>query len=522
MNKVSVKAITIFLASLLLSISVLFAGCGDNGAGEEATPVIKQEITVGLGRDAGGVYGGAHHLTNLTGVFENLVAYGYEMEIVPVLATSWDVSDDELTWTFYLREGVTFHDGTPFNAEAAKLSLEMHDMKRPGHLGPIKSITATGEYTLQITHTEPFAPMLYELAWPVFSMASTTSFNDEGTIVTAIGTGPFMEDEWISDEKLVLVRNDNYWGEAPKLEKITLKDIPDAGTRVMALEAGEIDMIIDAGGVLPDDVSVIEANPELKVLTGAYPIGYYLAFNCLSSPFDNPDVRQAIQYAIDQESIVDDLLLGFGKVAQSIITSDVTEWYYPGSEAVYDIELALETLAGAGWIDEDEDGVLEKDGEELAVIFLVSTSSNEQRIAEVIHGQLSQVGISVEIQVVDSGVYYDVIEEEEGHHILLLGYPFLGPNNVLYRSFHTTGDWNLRGMFYDNPEMDELLDLAKRTTDQKARIDLYAEVQQIVGEDNPIIPLYEGVLINAVRTNIEGYRLHPNFVVNWADIYVSE
>ena len=479
-------------------------------------------VIAGLGRDAGGVYGGAHHLSNLASVFENLVAYGYGSEIVPRLATSWEVSDDGLTWTFHLREGVEFHDGTPFNAEAARFALEMHNEKRPGHLGPLSSITAIDEYTLQITHTEPFAPLLYELAWPVFSMASPMAFDEEGGIVSAIGTGPFEEEEWIPDEELVLIRNENYWGGMPKPEKIILKDIPDPSTRVMALEAGDIDMIIDSGGVLPQDVSVLEANSEVEVLTGPYPICYYLPLNCQIPPFNDPEVRRAVQYAIDQETIVEDLLEGYGKVARSILTSDVTDWFYPASEVVYDPDRARQLLEEAGWTDFDDDGVLEKNGEEFRVIFLVSTWSGQEMIAEVIQGQLREVGIIAEIQVVDSGVYYEIIKEEEGHHILLLGYPFLGPHNVLYRSFHSTGDWNLRGMFYSNQQMDELLERGFRTTDHEERVKIYADVQKIVAEDVPIIPMYEGVLINAVRDDIKGYKLHPNFVVNWEDIYVCK
>jgi len=488
----------------------------------ERKPFPGGTIIAGLQRDAGGVYGGSHHLSNLVSVFENLVVYGYESEIVPRLATSWEVSDDGLTWIFHLREGVEFHDGTPFNADAARFALEMHNKKRPGHLGPLSSITAIDEYTLQITHTEPFAALLYELAWPFFSMASPAAFDEEGGIVSAIGTGPFEEEEWIPDEELVLVRNENYWGGMPKPEKIILKDIPDPGTRVVALEAGDIDMIIDTGGVLPQDVPVLEANSEVEVLTEPWPCGYYLSLNCKIPPFNDTEVRRAVPYAIDHETIVEDLLEGYGKVAKSILTSDVADWFYPAFEVEYDPDVVRQLLEEAGWTDVDDDGVLEKNGEEFKVIFLVSTASGQEMVAEVIQGQLQEVGIIVEIQVVDSGVYYEVIKEEEGHHILLLGYPFLGPHNVLYRSFHSTGDWNLRGMFYSNPQMDELLERGVRTTDHEERVEIYADVQKIVAEDVPIIPLYEGVLINAVRDDIKGYKLHPWFVVNWEDIYVCK
>ena len=185
------KAVILAIGVLLLGAVVLLVWVGQQA---EVTEV-PQEVVAGLGRDAGGVYGGAHHHPPLTRVFETLVAWGYKSEIVPQLATSWEVSDDGLVWTFYLREGVKFHDGTLFNAEATKFSLEMHNKRRPGHLGPIASIEAIDEHTLQITHTEPFPPLLYQLCWFLFSMASPAAFDEGGTIANPIGTGPFKEEE---------------------------------------------------------------------------------------------------------------------------------------------------------------------------------------------------------------------------------------------------------------------------------------------------------------------------------------
>ncbi|MFW0860392.1 MAG: ABC transporter substrate-binding protein, partial [Dehalococcoidia bacterium] len=208
------------LLMCILLLGSMLAGCP--APQEEVKVEVPQEVVAGLGRDAGGVYGGAHHHPPLTRLFEMLVTTGFESEVVPQLATSWEVSDDGLTWTFYLRKGVYFHDGTPFNAEAAKFALEMHNIRRPGHLGPIASLTAIDGYTLQIIHTEPFAPLLHQLTWPLFSMAASAAFDEKGVIVNPIGTGPFKEEEWIPGERLVLVRNEDYWGGTPKLERITL------------------------------------------------------------------------------------------------------------------------------------------------------------------------------------------------------------------------------------------------------------------------------------------------------------
>lgn len=513
-----VKKATLLVIGILL-LSAMLAGCPAPQA-EEADVEVPQEVIAGLGRDAGGVYGGAHHHPPLTRLFEMLVTTGFEAEIVPQLATSWEVSDDGLTWTFYLREGVKFHDGTPFNAEAAAFALEMQNKRRPGHLGPIASIEAAGEYSLQITHIEPFAPLLYQLRWPFFSMASPASFDQEGGIVDPIGTGPFREKEWVPGEKLVLVRNEDYWGGVPKLEKITLKHIPDDTTRVMALEAGEIDMIIDVGGVPPEMVPALENNPEIEVLTKPIVTVRYIILNNLKHPFDDVNVRRAIQYGIDRESIIRFALEGFGVPTGSLIAPSAADWHNPDIIVKYDFEIARQLLNEAGWADTDGDGVLDKNGEKFKVLLIISPRWPEPTMAELIQGQLHELGIIVEIQVLEPGARRDAARRGE-HDMTLHALSFIGPHNALYRSFHSEGDLNLgRGTFYSNPRVDELAELGKRTMDVEERRQYYFEIQKIVADEVPVVPLFEEVMINAVRYNIEGYKPNPWFIVNWEDIYV--
>ena len=485
---------------------------------------VLQEVVAGLGRDAGGVYGHAHHLQPLTRIFETLVSYGYDTEIVPQLATSWEVSDDGLIWTFHLRRGVRFHDGTLFDAEAARFALEMHNKRRPGHCGNIASIKAVDKYLLQVTHTEPFAPLLYELGWFLFAMAAPSAFDTEGNIIEPIGTGPFKEELWVPDEKMVLVRNDEYWGKRPRLERVTLINIPDPATRIMALQAGEIDMIIDSGGVLPDDVGFLERDSEIRVLQRPQPMSHYLILNCRIPPFCDLNVRKALLYAIDKQAIVEDLL-GVGKVASSLLSSDILEWHYPAFKTTYDPDRARALLKDAGWKDGNGDGFLERHGKTFHVMILLTTQQvsmgPDRMMAEHIQEKLRDIGIRADIQVLEKGAYFDRVNSGERHHILLGAYPFLGPHNVLYRSFHSKGDWNLRGNFYHNERMDALLDPAKRTMDQQKRKQLYDEVQKLSFEHAVIIPTYESVLINAVRAHVRGYKLHPWFVVNWEDIFVE-
>lgn len=502
-----------------ITILLLSAGCSKEHDGEAL-----QEVVAGLGRDAGGVYGYAHHLQPLTRVFETLVSYGYNNEIIPQLAVSWDVSKDGLIWTFHLRKDVLFHDGTPFNSQAAQFSLEMHNKKHPGHCGDIVAIKSIDEYRLQIIHRKPFAPLLYELGWFLFSMAAPSAFDEDGNITKAVGTGPFKSDTWIPDEQLILVRNNEYWGKRPKLEKITLKKIPDPATRIMALQAGAIDMIIDSGGVLPDDIAPLSRDPDIRVLQSPQCMSHYLVLNCAIPPFNDPDIRRAMLYAVDKQAIVKDLL-GVGKIASSIIPSSVSDWYYPSCKTSYDPEHAGELLEQSGWRDNNGDGFLEKDGKMFYVKILLTTQQvsmgPNKMVTEHVQEKLRILGIRSDIQVLEKGAYYDAASNGKNHHILLGAYPFLGPHNVLYRSFHSEGDWNLRGNFYYNPNMNRLLEQAEHTMDNMERKKLYDEVQKLSCEDAVIIPLYEAVLINAVRSDVHGYKLHPWFVVNWEDIYVA-
>jgi peptide/nickel transport system substrate-binding protein len=509
------------LTGLLCIIAVvLFSTACQKGTSQN----VSQEIVAGLGRDPGGVYGHAHHLQPLTRIFETLVSYGYHTEIIPQLATSWEVSEDGMTWTFHLRQGVLFHDGTPFDSEAARFALVMHNKKHPGHCGNIASIKAVDKYLLQVTHTEPFSPFLYELGWFLFAMASPSAFDEDGNIVKPFGTGPFKADLWIPDEKMILSRNDEYWGQRPRLKKITLKSIPDPATRIMALQTGEIDMIIDSGGVLPDDIGLLERDPEIQVLQSPQPMSHYLVLNCRIPPFSDPKVRRALLSAIDQQAIVENLL-GVGKVASSILPSDIVDWHYPAFKTSYDPNRARALLKESGWRDGDGDGFLEKDGKVFHVMMLLTTQQvamgPNRMITEHVQEKLRGLGIRADIQVLEKGAYFARVNSGEHHHILLGAYPFLGPHNVLYRSFHSKGDWNLRGNFYQSERMDALLDLGQRTMDRQKRRELYDEVQRLVCEDAVIIPLYESVLINAVRAHIRGYRLHPWFVVNWEDILVE-
>ncbi|MCL0060875.1 ABC transporter substrate-binding protein, partial [Dehalococcoidia bacterium] len=498
-------------------LSAMFSGCVGQQA-EEAKVGVPQEIVAGLGRDAGTGRLKAHSL--LTGIYEQLVRVDPEMRPLPHLAESWEVCPEGKIWTFYLREGVKFHDGTPMDASAVKQSIEMFDATRPGFLAGLISIVVVDDHTIELHFNDTFA-LLHNIAlMPIVSPAVIEVVDDEYSVSSPVGTGPLVFLEHHPGEKMILIRNDNYWGGIPTLERVTLMYIPDAATRAMALEAGEIDMIIDTGGILPEQAPLLDAHPEIEILTGPDIITHYLTFNNAIPPFDDRRVRKAVQYAIDQESIVRYAVgLDFGHPSTSVVYHGLAGWIHPDDLHQFNNPAkAQELLQEAGWIDTDGDGVLDRDGENFKVTLILNQGFIGRwpymAIAEIVQAQLREVGIVVEIMVVERGVWRDTLERGEAEMSIWCPW-FFSPRLVMHSWFHSEGRENLAtGVFFNNARADELIELAKRSVSDKEAQVYILELQELIAEELPVIPIYDGVMINAVRYNIKGYELHPWFIIN--------
>ncbi|MCL0073505.1 ABC transporter substrate-binding protein [Dehalococcoidia bacterium] len=513
------KMIGLLMCILLLG-SVLAAGCPAPQA--EVAVEVPQEVVAGLGRDPVGARGAHPYLTRIV---ERLVFSDFEMNPQPGLAKSWEVSENGMTWTLYLREGVKFHDGTAFNAEAVRFNLERLIEKTPMRFGSIESIAIIDDYTIKVRHNKIFAPFIRTLTG--VSIFTSDSFDAEGRVIKSIGTGPFKQVEWIDDDRLVMDRNEDYWGGMPKLERITLKFIPEPTTRMMALETGEIDMIIDTGGILPEHVATLEANPDIEVITSPIVTPHYLTFNNNKTPFDDVRVRRAVMYAIDRGSIIQYAMEGYGIPSKSVMPHVFVDWVHPHLPYEFNNPAkARELLQAAGWVDTDGDDVLDRDGQEFRVTFLLAAGLVGRwpyaTIAEIVQAQLREVGIIVDIQTVDTGLWRDMQRKGEAHMTIR---PFAGRDishrTRLHEWFHSEGRVNNpHGQFYYNPRVDELTEKLLRTVNEKEARTISFEIQEIVAEEVPMLPIYDEIMINAVRTNIRGYKPHPRFIVNWEDIYV--
>ncbi len=448
------------------------------------------------------------------GITETLVGVDYNIGLIPGLAESWEVSDDKLTWTFHLRKGVKFHDGTPFNAYAMKSSLDRALEKAAvWKQVSIDSIYVKDEYTLLITTKEPFAPLLAYLAATESAPISNSSFDDKGEVIKIVGTGPFKFESWKVKEEIVVVKNEEYWGDTkPKLDKVIYKGVPEAITRIMMLRAGELDI----AQILPSDaVKQLESDPSIKVSTQPIARVRMITFNIQKEPFNDIKVRHAVNYGMNIEDIIKYVLDGVGEPARGIYPP-ITFWANKDIKGYpYDIEKAKQLLAEAGWNDTDGNGILDKDGKEFKIVLVTYPERAElPPIAEVIQGQLKKIGIEVEIKVLQTDAANELRNNGEFDLFISARAPLWvpDPDGVLMVDYHSNytfkKGWGAYG--YKNERVDELLEKGRVTFDIEERKRIYDEIQKIIVDDAPVAYLTYYVNIDAAKSNVHGYKMHPS------------
>ena len=445
------------------------------------------------------------------GIYETLFKNDINMELKPELATGYEqVSDTK--WRIYLRKGVTFHDGTPFDADAVVYSINrVRDESNSRHheYDFIDSIYKTDDYTVTIITNEPYAPVIASLSDPVVSMVSPEA---EDLDNNPVGTGPF---EFVAFEpevpRLVMMRNDNYWGRAVKLEAAILEYVTDPQTRAYKLEAGEVDM---ARGIPQAEVKIIDDKPHLDVVSKETLRTYFMYVNTEKEPFSNVTVRQALNYAINREQIVDSALEGVGGVPAKCVFPSVMPWSanddlegYPFNQ-----EKALSLLNDTGITDTDGDGWLDYDGSTFELTIKTYTTRPELKpTAEVIVAQLEDIGIKASVETRDIPALKE--EVADGNYDLALYAwgvaPTGDPDYFLSYHFHSDGKY-AEWTGYSNPDVDDLIELGRTTFDYDDRWDYYKEAQEQILEDSPeIFVFYLNELIG-LNTGVIGYEIYPN------------
>ncbi|MFD1736979.1 glutathione ABC transporter substrate-binding protein [Bacillus salitolerans] len=442
-------------------------------------------------------------------IFDNLVVQDENMDIQPALATEWTKLDD-LTWEFKLREGVTFHDGEPFNAEAVKKSIER--VLDPELASPraslfkmISEIKVVDEFTIQFVTEYPFAPLLANFAHYSGGIISPKAIAENGDDLNQnpAGTGPFKFDSWTPGAEIRLVTNKDYWGDIPKVDSVVFKVVPEDATRIAMVETGEAHI---AEPVPVTEIERIEASSTMKLYRNPALGIDYIGFNLQKEPFDDVRVRQAINLAIDTDMILQGVYNNVGTPATAPMGPGV--WgHNPDLEGWgYDIEEAKKLLKEAGF----ENGFKTT----------IWTNDNKARmdVAEVVQSQLKGIGVEVEIKVVEWGAYLEATSNGE-HDMFILGWSNMtgDADYNQYFLFHTEAQGEVGNRsFYSNPRVDELIDLGRQESDPEKRLAYYKEAQEIEMEEAPMVFLRNDEDVVALGKNVEGYWMHPagSYMIN--------
>ncbi|PAE29265.1 hypothetical protein CHI07_10345 [Paenibacillus sp. 7884-2] len=434
-------------------------------------------------------------------IYSRLIKLNNNQEIIPDLAKDWEVSEDGTEITFNLHENVTWHDGEPFTSSDAKFTLDMiidQNGAAVDNLGSMEKIETPDDHTVLIKLSQPDASFLGYLAWYATFIVPEHIYDesnwDSGTSVEPIGTGPF---KFVSHEtgvRVELESNDDYFGGTPKVDRLVFSINSDQDTQVQAFYNGELDIL---GGAPPvAEVENIINSDEYKITPTVWPSRQYLAFNVAEEPFNDPNIRQAIAYALDNEDITKRTDGEIGEAATHFLSPSY-EWALDDDYLVpeQNQELAKAKLEEAGL---EPDG----NGNYLSVSIDIFESGNFSDIATVVKEQLSQVGIYLTINSSEYAAWQEKVVDNQNFQMSLLG-GYQGPDvGAIASRVSTTGDSNFMG--YSNTELDELLDTAGAMFEEEERVSYYSNVQRILLEDMVIYPISEWVGSDPVHAYVEG------------------
>ncbi len=441
-------------------------------------------------------------------VFEGLVGFDPDSNLVPELASSWVVNDDATVFTFTLREGVSFHDGTPFNAETAAayynwvLDPSSSGARGRAQLAGVTSVEATGPYELTFTRDSSNGSFLFNLALSNSRITSPASIELYGEDIgrNPVGTGPFRFVSWEDGVSLTLERNPDYWGEPALTDTLVFLEVPNNSTRLAMLQSGEADFIEN---LAPQLVSTVEADPDLILLERIGTASRILQLNTTKAPFDDVRVRHALNHAVDVDQIVRITLQGLG-VALTAPIPDPVFGYAEQPDYVYDPELARSLLAEAGYADG------------FTVTMLTFIGDEYASAGQMLQQYFAEVGVTLIIDAKERGALVDQIflpVESNPTELALVGATAAtsDADRGLVPSFATwsfppaSNNWS----FYSNERVDELLRAGIATAAPEERAAIYAEAQEIIWADAPWVFLYSATALAATHTSVHGIHVMP-------------
>lgn len=520
------KKLTLIVMMVVMA-SLLLAGCGGNSnpTSQDSQQEGDKEVVVAIYRDGdfdeldAASFNGPHFLYKM--IYEGLTEDGGNGNIIPTLAESWDISEDGKTYTYHLREGVKFSDGSEFNAEAVIFNLDRwinNDRYSSLTSCYVDKMEAVDEYTVKVTYRDAAYPILLEQSYPRPNrFLSPNSIDENGEFTKPIGTGPWMLEDYEKDVEFTLVPNPYYWGEKPKIDRLRFKVITDAQSRVLALQGGEVDIIGgDLMGKIPmESINELKDNDEFEVFTTGTQCSHFITFDENNKIFQDKNVRLALNYATDKRAIAEDLFDNNGLEAKGMYQSSVP---YTTDEnnygTPYDIDKANELLDDAGYVDSDGDNIREKDGVKLELKLVYSTEEFPEwkPLAEFLQSQYTNIGVKINLIPLDKNGYSNVDTETRDFDLLLkrTSSDSWVPHSSLKELFIPYAERDFSLVWTD----DKLIDMVNNvllTLDETERQTKYDELFSYISENALTVPVYYPITSFAVNTQkISGFEIGVN------------
>jgi peptide/nickel transport system substrate-binding protein len=474
-------------------------------------PALAQQtdITVGLQLepphlDPTSAAAGAIDQVLYSNVFEGLTRFGSDGSVNPGLASDWEISQDGLSYTFNLRDGVMFHDGTTMDAQDVKFSLDRARADDSANaqkalFAGIADVTVASPTQVVVTLTEPNGNFLFNMAWGDAVIVAPESI--EGIQSNPVGTGAFKFDNWVQGDKIDLVRNEDYWGEPAKLERATFKFISDPTAAFAAVMAEDVDAF--SGFPAPENLPQFDADPRFEVLVGSTEGETILSTNNKMPPFDNVKVRQALAHAIDRQAIIDGAMFGYGTPIGTHFAPHNPAYVDLTGNSMYDPEKAKALLAEAGFADG------------FTTTLKLPPPSYARRGGEIIAAQLREVGIQTEITNLEWAQWLEEVFRGKDFGLTIVSHT--EPMDI---GIYARPDYYFQ---YDDADFQGLMTTLNTTTDADMRMDLMRQAQEKISADYVNGYLFQLAALGVANAKIVGlWKDAPTQATDLTGVYWSE
>lgn len=510
------------LSATLVLVSL--AGCGssttNSASDSKSAPKASDTLVYAQGAEPRGLdpalVDDGESAKVMSNIYEGLLKYDKDStKVEPSLATSWDVSPDGLSYTFHLRKGVKFQDGTDFNADAVKFNIDRQlppkvtqDMSYASFVfGSVKDVQVVDQNTVKINLTAPSTPFLKNLAMIMAApMVSPKALQDNKNNVdqAPVGTGPYKFVKWDKDQDIVLVANDQYWGTKPLIKNVVFKFIKDNSARVVALNNGEADVIdgIDATVVkqITDAGNKIFQAPGMNI--------NYMAYNTSRKPFNDKNLRTAISQAINVPELVKSLYQGYSEPATSILPTFMEGYDKSVSQVAYDPQAAAKALKAAG----------------LTTVHMITytnprpyNTATGQGLAEAIQGYLSKVGVTVKLDSYDWTTYKQKVKAGD-YDIAFYGWVGDNGDPDNFMNLLSDPDPTMNIALYNNPQFNALIKKGVSTPAGDARNAIYTQLEKIAAADAVWLPISHAQTLCAYRPNVQNFYFHMTGITPFAGV----